>query len=413
MPTMDDLSSLQQQVVFRERWRGYDPNEVDAYVERVLAVVARAQEQTGTAQQLVDEGESRADAPVAPDDSSDAHESSGTIAAHPETDLTQTSEGLARTLALAQSAADKAVAEAQQQAEQMVSAAQTQVAEAKSEAETLLSSARSEASKVRSEADEYAESTIAYVENLAKEREIAAATAEREKYASEIAELSAQRALLSEDLELLDQHLVEQRHQIEQSLATLTNLVTSPETFRTSKAPLTKAAETSFEVASHTEVLDALDDENEVVEDDENKVPDDLGDLGDSGESTVRPDNGDDHQYQGSNDQGQGDAVPETTIDPDYQQPRYVTVADLEEPGAFDEPLDDLKHEANDSPVSQLFDDEEPLAATTKADEEPFLTQLREAAAADDRQIPSDDAMSAFFNQDEEQRKSPWFLGGR
>lgn len=387
----DDLSSLQQQVMFSERWRGYDPGEVDAYVERVLEVVARAKAQLATTQQVVDNDATaaaaltEADKPDAPHDRAapDAsRKANDTPAAPVAVDLTQTSEGLARTLALAQSAADEAIAEARQRAAQIVNDAEAQSANAKSEAEELLASARSEASKIRSEADEYAKSTVANVETLAKEREVAAASAERQKYATEIADLSAQRALLAEDLELLDQHLVEQRHQIEQSLATLTDLVMSPETFRTSKAPPTKAAETSFEAAPPTETVDAIADKS-IAELDEQSIVD-------------------------MNAEGNDDAVAEGN------EPRFLTVADLAEQTVPSDAVDDVAREANDSPVSHFIDDDDRPSATARThDEEPFLTQLREATSGDDAQTDSDDAMSAFFNQDEEQRRSPWFLGGR
>ena len=58
---MDDLSSLLQQVSFRESWRGYDPDEVDAYVDQVNKAVAWAQREITTLAERVEAAETRSD----------------------------------------------------------------------------------------------------------------------------------------------------------------------------------------------------------------------------------------------------------------------------------------------------------------------------------------------------------------
>ena len=415
---MDDLSSLLQQVSFRESWRGYDPDEVDAYVDQVSKAVAWAQREIATLAERVETAETRSD------------ETSDPQRDIPASDVSQTPEGLARTLALAQSAADEAVAEARQQAEQMV-------AEAESRAEATIAGATAEALQTRSEADEYAESTFANVEKLVREREAAAATAERDKSVSEIAELTAHRALLAEDLELLERHVGEQRQAIERSLSKLTDLVMSPETFRMDAEPASEVAESELGDAVEAETSDAalgdsddsdgsdVDDEERVGKSDELDTDDGV-DEHDSDESVdAKPDDEvglhasavfDDeidllHSDKPLDIEGD-DSV--ASIDSGHGRPRFVTAADLEEPRSVDEPTVPDERMDNGPARSQLFDEDElPPAVANKREEEPFLAQLREAASRDNVRMDSDDALSAFFNQDEDQRRSPWFLGGR
>ncbi len=415
---MDGLSSLLQQVSFRESWRGYDLDEVDAYVDQVSKAVAWAQREITTLAERVEAAETRSD------------EISDLQPEIPASDVSQTPEGLVRTLALAQSAADEAVAEARQQAEQMV-------AEAESRAEATIAGATAEALQTRSEADEYAESTFANVEKLVREREAAAATAERDKYVSEIAELTAHRALLAEDLELLERHVGEQRQAIERSLSKLTDLVMSPETFRMDAEPASESAESEIGDAVEAETSDAAlgdsDDSDGSDADDEERVgksddldTDDGVDEHDSDESVdAKPDDevgldasavfvdGIDLLHSDKPLDIEGDDSV-ASIDSTHGQPRFVTAADLEEQRSVDEPTAPDERMDNGPAMSQLFDEDElPPAVANKPEEEPFLAQLREAASRDNVQMDSDDALSAFFNQDEDQRRSPWFLGGR
>ena len=479
MRIMDDLSPLLQQVTFRESWRGYDPHEVDAYVDQVAKSVAWARGQIDTLQERVEAAETLSDEVGDPQPEIPASPES------PEYDGSQTPEGLARTLALAQSAADDAIAEARQQAEQMVVEAEQMVveaeqmvAEAASQAEATISGAQAEASQIRGEADEYAESTFANVENLAKEREAAAATAEREKYVSEIAELTAHRSLLAEDLELLERHVVEQRKEIERSLSKLTDLVTSPETFRTSAAPSSKVAEPVLGGAVEVEMSDTahgyldesddfdadddlddsddfdadddLDDSDDFDADDDLDDSDDFDaddDLDDSDVLGAEDDSGDSDVLGAEDGSGErADAEPDDEVDLDasavfddeidpplldeatdvgdddsvasfdsgHGQPRFVTAADLEAQRSVGEPAAPHELEENCKATSQLFDEDDwPQAVAQRPEEEPFLVQLREAASRDNVRMDTDDALSAFFNQEEDQRRSPWFLGGR
>ncbi|MCY3849506.1 MAG: DivIVA domain-containing protein [Acidimicrobiaceae bacterium] len=392
---MDDLSSLSSllQVRFRESWRGYDPDEVDAYVDRVNKAIAQAQEELAALT-----GQAGAGEPGSSDRSDSEVETS-------EAGVEQTTEGLARTLASAQDAADELIAEARGQAEQIVTAAESQ-------AEAAIAGGHAEAARVRSEADEYAESIHANAEKLAEEREAAAAAEERRKHASEIAELAARRALLAEDLKLLERHVDEQRRQIERSLSKLTDLVMSPDAFRIESAPSTEVAE-SQPGGDGRDEPDVLEPDLLESEDGSDRSADTATD-GAVGldAASVFGDEIDSPPLDEPLEIAGEDSVPPT--DSANGRPRFVTAADLEGQRLIDGPTVHDEQIDSGPAMSQLFDGEElPQAVAAGRAEEPFLAQLREAASRDSMRIDSDDALSAFFNQDEDQRRSPWFLGGR
>lgn len=381
---MDDLSSLLQ-IRFRESWRGYDTAEVDAYVDRVNSAIARTRDELAAlAEQVAAEG-------AGPEDRSDPDVET------PADDASQTSDELAHTLASTRDAAEELIAEAREEAERIVAAAESQ-------AEAMIESVRAEALQTRSEADEYAESSLAKAEKLTREREAAAAGQERRKHASEISGLRERRSRLAEDLETLERHVVEQRQKIETSLSTLTDLVTSPETFRVDAAPSTEF-EPDGDRRDESEALDVEDlpDQNVAVEPDRGLSPDAAAVFDDEIDALPVDEP---LKVAGEDEFGSTDSM--------NGQPRFVTAADLEERHSVDE-LSRRDQPDDDAPVMASLLDEEPLreAVAPRREEEPFLAQLREAASRDNIRVDSDDALSAFFNQDEDQRRSPWFLGGR
>lgn len=381
---MDDLSSLLQ-VRFRESWRGYDPAEVDAYVDQVSNAIARTQ---GELDALAGQAETSG---TGSEDRSDPGAETSAADAAPAADE------LAQTLASTQDPAEELISEARGRAEQII-------AEAESRAEATIASVRAEALKIRSEADEYVESTYANAEKLAGEREAAAATEERQKHASEISELNAQRTQLVDDLETLERHVGEQRRQIEMSLSTLTDLVKSPETFRVAPAP-----------AAESEPAGDGPDEPATPE-----VEDDSAQSAAAGrDGALALDAA--SVFDDEVDSLPVDELLKTAGDDDFAsaysangRQRFVTAADLEEQLLINEPSWP-EQQIDDGPaVASLFDEEAlPQAVATRREEEPFLAQLREAASRDNMRVDSDDALSAFFNQEEDQRRSPWFLGGR
>ncbi|MGC1512458.1 MAG: DivIVA domain-containing protein [Acidimicrobiales bacterium] len=101
---MDVSPQLLREVEFREQWRGYSPDEVDEFLERLAVAVEALQNQLRDAMRRVDLAERRAG----------EKEDSG--------------DELRRTLVLAQRTADAAVEEARRQAEDLVADAQERAA---------------------------------------------------------------------------------------------------------------------------------------------------------------------------------------------------------------------------------------------------------------------------------------------
>lgn len=408
---MDELSPLLAQVRFHERWRGYDPAEVDAYVDSATRAAVWARSRIETLTERVGTESTRADEPVDPKPGTSAAEEAAKA------------EEPARALGSDQDAADDAIDEAGQQAKQIV-------AEAESRVEAMIAGAHAEGTRIRHEADEFAASTLADVENLAREREAAAAAAEREQHASAISELAAQRARQQEDLELFERQVAERRREVETSLSRLVEVFESAEIFRAVREPLNGNSEPVVDDTDSGAATDAVDPEDGAGE----RVELDGEDSHESESSGPRAEDTDSTAPQADEvpgldasavvDDGADSLLSETpsyasgaalgeSVETPHGQPRFVTVEDLEQQPARDDGAEPLGVEG--APLRpQLFDETElSSAAVRRREEEPFLAQLREAASRDNIRTDTDDALSAFFNQEEDQRRSPWFLGGR
>ena len=493
---MDDLSTLLQQFSFHERWRGYDPDEVDAYVEKVIKAAEAAQAQIETLQQQLASG-------VGYQEQVPLRDTAGAQRTTPDPSLpsvsaTQAAQGIARTLEMAQQVADDAVADAHQRAEQMIAEATSQATETVQQAQTTLADAQAEAEDTRRAADEYSERTIADAETQAKEREEALAATEREKHAIEIAALSAQRVLLSEDVDILNEHLAQQRQTIEASLSKITELVTSPETFRQADTPAL-SAQPDLSAETEAASIDPSDaDPSDADPSDAGLSDAALGDAGLSdamkvgrdaaaeaheeadhiaeGDIIGKPATSEGGDLRDSRDLEEGDlhdpddfeevadasavggvvaqdprepvdeAITEradvlndvpgalfseepgvslrvedeigeivgksekstSPTEPDSTQSRFVTVADLEEQGSLDHRTSPKNLHRGEAARSTA-----PSDAANQVEEEPILAQLRETASKDNLTSEDDEAASAFFNQDEEQKSRSWFLGKR
>src|SRR3989442_12487938 len=88
IPRMELTAHELRQVEFRERWRGYDPDEVDDFLERVAVALDQLQDRLRQAMERAARSEQK------------AHEG------------TETEDALRHTLLLAQRTADTAVTEA-------------------------------------------------------------------------------------------------------------------------------------------------------------------------------------------------------------------------------------------------------------------------------------------------------------
>ncbi|MBV9953177.1 MAG: DivIVA domain-containing protein [Acidimicrobiia bacterium] len=166
---------------FQQVRRGYDPDEVDDFLERVAAAVSRLQGQLVEANRRAEIAEAAAArTPTSEPD-------------HPALDEMQ------RTLVLAQRTADAAVREAREEAD-------TLVASARREAATILTNGRQEA-------DRYAAET-------------------RLTLSGEVRELEQQRESLLDDLTSLERHVEAQRTRIRMATEELQRVVDDPDAFR-------------------------------------------------------------------------------------------------------------------------------------------------------------------------------------
>jgi cell division initiation protein len=214
---MDELPPLFQDIEFRLVWKGYDSDEVDAYVDRVAKAAAVVHGRVSELQQRAEAAETRAASAAS----------------------NETEESLTRTLVLAQRTADAAIAEAKAEAAQLIASAEGQgqiaLRDAESAAATTTKDADDHASRVKAEAETDRRTLLAKAEAEAA----AASSYERERLAGEVAELERYSAFLVEDVALLERHLGEQRSLLATSVSALSDLVERPETFRVDQAPAT------------------------------------------------------------------------------------------------------------------------------------------------------------------------------
>lgn len=500
---MDELSPLFQEIEFHERYRGYDPDEVDAFVDRVARAAAVMRGRLTELHERVEAAESRG----------------GSAVAHSDAE-----ETLTRTLVLAQRTADAAIAEAREEADRLTADAATSaqailsaaeaeaqltLREAQSEASTTVKQAEDRAALVLAEAETDRRTMVAEAERTASE----AAAAERDRLAAEVAELHEYRAFLADDIEILERHLAEERHQLTASLASLQDLLESPEAFRAGRAPATSGVELD---ESHLASLVAADDtdaepgpidaelvEPELVEP-EPAEPDpaaaELVDTEVTDAELVEPEPAATELVEPDPaatelvDTGVTDAAEEPVLAPtfapaDEPEPGEPTIdlvaaeqAAVEDPDGVDEPVPaedldrgpefdpapvidrdpgsdgppsggepayagrvdrpaevatvqaapprlvtaaDLESADGDTTITEAdeiaVDDAGPdteavpvvheasLFAEPEVDDDPFLTQLRDAVGAEPEPRGDDDALSAFFDQEEDDGGRTWF----
>ncbi len=175
---------LTDDVEFREVRRGYDPNEVDDFLERVAGAVDQLQRQLAEARARAADAEARrAESPPPP-----APEEQAGV------------EEIQRTLVMAQRTADAALREAREEAARLTS-------ESKVAAARLVIDAEEEARRRSEEA--------------------------HEALGQEIEALGSVREALRNDVVILERHLSEQRVQLRASVAELQRLLDDPSLFQT------------------------------------------------------------------------------------------------------------------------------------------------------------------------------------
>jgi len=193
---MDVTPQLIEQIEFSEKFRGYDPDQVDDFLERVGAalsellaenvdlstqvdVIQRSLEEVRTQASLAPESPRPAPIPVMSDD--------------------EEIEQATRTLTLAKRTAEAAISEARAEATRMV-------ADARGRAESLLRDATTESERLVRDAQAQREDLV----RRAREDAEAEFGSHRERFTAEIAALDTERASLAGHVEALrsrvDQH---------------------------------------------------------------------------------------------------------------------------------------------------------------------------------------------------------------
>jgi len=208
---MEAITGLLQDVKFRERFRGYDSAEVDAYVIAVAKAAAQLQGRLMELQQRVHAAEDLAAEALlgGSGQNGDGEDSDGE-----DSENGDGGHSPYQVLTLAQRTADAAVAEARQEASSTVEAARrqaeqtladaagkanAQIAQADGDARTRLQEAEYQCSLLRAEAEADRERIL----EEARRRAIEVAEAERDRIMAEVSGLEAARAGLRAEVDTL------------------------------------------------------------------------------------------------------------------------------------------------------------------------------------------------------------------
>src|SRR4051794_7399658 len=211
--------------------RGYDPDEVRAYLGQLAGSIETMQNQTAAM-------EARARAAVSRLQEIAAQAPSQPAAPEPTGPSAQEAETISRTLLLAQRTADQTVADAEQQSKSITETAQA-------DARRTLDGAQEAASRVVEEAKAEARK---------------AGEAQRIEVESEVQALLARREFLLSDVDHLEQHVVTERGRLREVATTLTTIAaTAPGGLADVRRPLMSAVESGGH-PGHGEGRDATAD---------------------------------------------------------------------------------------------------------------------------------------------------------
>ncbi len=389
---MDEIAALSQEIEFHEKFRGYDPDEVEVYVDRVRKTAALAIGRISELHQRVDAAEA--------------------LIAAGRVDTAE--ETLGRALLLAQQTADDLVADASEQAAAVVAAADesgvTTIEGARAEAESILRDANDRSSRIIAEAETDRREAIRRAES-----EAASAEADtRRRLEADVADLSTTRGFLEDDIEILERHVREQRANLSMIVSSLTDLIEQPDSFRLEPAPATSGV-----------VVDPVDDISDQSEADVGATTPPPADVVEEMESVASPLSEPEPEtllieepvpalnssaFEAVIDLDRMAPSDPSREDPEIEPvspapPRLMTAADVD--GDIDNaaPVDPGPATA---PVPAVA--AEPLfaegAAVDRAD--PFVVQVS-GLADGDLLADDNDALSAFFDQDDGDADRSWF----
>ncbi|MCU0272615.1 MAG: DivIVA domain-containing protein [Acidimicrobiales bacterium] len=397
---MDVTPQLLREVEFREKFRGYDPDQVDELLERAGQQIAQLQGRLREALERAEQAEARA-----------ATGGGG---------YSETEETLRRTLVLAQKTADAVVAEANEVAAKTRSEADGHArrvtadadayalrirAEVDEERTTALAEARVEARRMVAEAT--AQSDAIRAEAAAEARRVIEST--RLPLREEIRELEQVRDQLQDDIAMLSGHVEQQRERLAASIAALQLTVADPEALRVAPAP----AASAVQLPEPHEY--GLDEPSPSAAETDDLQPSDT--AADEVGSAVE----------------EADAAADVDEEPDEPTMAFrpvladelepVIALDLTDQDGWDDDDEDWDDEddwsdppfgVTPAPAVGAVDPqryEEPTVSPTDIDDEaggrdPFLDQLRQAVDEAGEDDHTTKAMEAFFEPDADDRRS-------
>jgi len=225
------LKRLLEHAEFKKyRGKGYDPTEVDDFLDRATAMAAKVEVQLTQALEQAKAAGTAGPDPAAVEAEIERRVAERIAELPPQEPSGPSEDEVAaeaqRTLVMAQRTADAAVREAREDADKMLSAA-------KEQAEAMVADAQARAAALDADTDERSASSRAQLEaELAAERREA-----RQRLATEIGELEGVREALRSDVNVLERHVEEQRSQLGSTLAELHQILDDPSGFRLAPAP--------------------------------------------------------------------------------------------------------------------------------------------------------------------------------
>jgi cell division initiation protein len=205
---MDVTPQVINEVEFHQKMRGYDPDEVDDFLERVAVAVEQLQQRIMQAEQRAVAAERRVS------DIAERPKDAPRPVAAPTNEAEET-EAIRRTLVLAQRTADAAIKEAEEDAKRTLQGAQEQ------------------AQRLHTEAQEQARKLVIGAESEARKT----ADETRQRLVKEIIALEETRDSLRADQGILERHLDEQRLRLRSSIGELQRLLDDPSRLRAATAP--------------------------------------------------------------------------------------------------------------------------------------------------------------------------------
>jgi len=220
---MDVTPQVINEVEFHQKMRGYDPDEVDDFLERVAVAVGQLTERLQ---------ESEAKAVTADRRVIELERKVRELSERPAGNEDET-ETIRRTLVLAQKTADAAVKEAEEEA-------QRTVAEAQATSQRLVSEAEAEARRTSEDT--------------------------RQRLVDEISTLEATREALKGDHVILERHLEDQRLRLRGTISDLQRLVDDPETLRVASAPELSGASRPLLLHDETAAAAAWTADDDVID---------------------------------------------------------------------------------------------------------------------------------------------------